>query len=230
MFLHGAGANLAMWGPVISHLDREFRCVAIDLPGHGALQEERFTLENAVARVGDVIAGLDERPVLVGLSLGGYVANATAAERPERVAGLVLSGATVEFQGATKWVNRFQGAVLPAFAPVLRRAATRALTKIGGADVAGEVDARGQSFRGAGQALYDLAGRDFHSLLERYEGPILILNGERDKHNIAATPAMLDGIEDVRVEILVDSGHSCAISQPKSFAEAVKSFIYTAGR
>lgn len=226
VFLHGAGANLAMWNQQVELLSDAFRCIAVDLPAHGARRAEPLTLEAAVQAVTETIhehAG--GRATLVGLSLGGYVAYATAAAHPQLVAGLVASGAGVEFQGMTARVNRLQGRLLPLVGPLLSRAATKALARIGSKEIARAVGERGHSFGGAGQTLRDLAGRDFHSQIVQYPGPVLMLMGERDRPNIEELPAMIEGVSDVEVRILEDSGHSCALSQPEAFAAAVRQFV-----
>jgi len=226
VFLHGASANLAMWNPQVERLSDTFRCVAIDLPGHGARKFERFTLESGIEATR---AAIEEhsggQATVAGLSLGAYVGIATAAAHPELVSGLVASGAGVEFQGMTARVNRVQGRLLPAFGPLLGRAATKALTRITTKETAQAIGARGHSFSGAGQALRDLAGRDFHSQLIQYSGPVLMLMGERDKPNLKELPRMIDGVADVAVQVLEDSGHSCALSQPDRFAASVRRFI-----
>lgn len=40
------------------------------------------------------------RALIVGLSLGGYVAMASAHDRPQEIAGLVLSGCCLDYRGA----------------------------------------------------------------------------------------------------------------------------------
>lgn len=227
VFLHGAGANLGMWHPQVERLSDTFRCIGVDLPGHGTDRAVRFSLEAAVERVRRVV---DEHAggaaTLVGLSLGAYVGIATAAAHPDRVPGLVSSGAGVEFQGLTAWVNRFQGRVLPLAGPLLNRKAAKSLAKIAPPGTAAALEARGSlSLKGAGQALRDLAGRDFRSLLVQYPGPVLALMGVRDKHNVAALPTMIEGMDNVEVEIIEDGGHSCSLSQPDAFSDAVRRFV-----
>ena len=227
VFLHGAGANLGMWHPQVERLSDTFRCIGVDLPGHGTDRAVRFSLDAAVERVRGVV---DEHAggaaTVVGLSLGAYVGIATAAAHPDRVSGLVSSGAGVEFQGLTAWVNRFQGLVLPLAGPLLNRMAAKSLARIAPPGTGEALDARGAlSLRGAGQALRDLAGRDFRSLLVQYEGPVLALMGVRDKHNVAALPTMIEGMDNVEVEIIEDGGHSCSLSQPDAFSDAIRRFV-----
>ena len=82
----------------------------------GVLAGEPFTLAGArdqVIRVIDEAAG--GRAVLAGLSLGGYVAMEVAAQAPERVRALILSGATAEPTGPRVWPYRGLAWVLGRF-------------------------------------------------------------------------------------------------------------------
>jgi len=227
VFVHGAGANLGMWHPQVERLYDDFRCIALDLPGHGLDRASRFTLEagvTAVRRTIDEHAG--GSATVVGLSLGAYVGIATAAAHPDRVAGLVSSGAGVEFQGMTAWVNRLQGRLMPLAGLFLNRMAAKSLARIAPPGTQEALEKRGNlSLKGAGQALRDLAGRDFRSLLEQYPGPVLALMGVRDKHNVAALPTMIEGMANVEVEIIQDGGHSCSLSQPDAFSDAIRRFV-----
>jgi pimeloyl-ACP methyl ester carboxylesterase len=85
---HGAGCDATVWDGVVPFL-RSFRVVALDLPGHGDSPLPRLSCAEATA---DLDAALDELgmgdPILVGHSLGGWVAVHDAARRP-RCRGLV---------------------------------------------------------------------------------------------------------------------------------------------
>lgn len=226
VFLHGAMANLAMWMPEIDLLEDRFRCIALDLPGHGELRDEKFSLEAGVEVVRQAI---EERAaghaVVVGISLGGYVGMATAAAYPDHVTGLVASGAAVAYTGMAGLINRLQGALLPLFGSVLHKQAEQSLRRIAPERTAQAVLERGHSFKGAGQAMRDLAGRDFHALIASYAGPVLMLMGERDTHNIDALPVMTAGLSDVETVIMEDAGHSCSLSQPGRFSSEVARFV-----
>lgn len=227
VFLHGAGANLGMWHPQVERLSGEFRCIAVDLPGHGQSTASRFTLETSVGEVGRVIDQLaNGSATLIGLSLGAYVGIAAAAAHPGEVSGLVSSGAGVEFQGLTARVNRFQGLVFPLAGPVVRPLARKSLARIAPPGTDDAMEARGgMSFRGVGDALRHLAGSDFRSLLAQYPGPVLALMGVRDKHNVKALPTMVEGMDNVEVQIIQDGGHSCSLSQPEAFSDAIRRFV-----
>jgi pimeloyl-ACP methyl ester carboxylesterase len=102
-FVHGTRLTRGQWSEQLRLLSPRYRCIAVDLPGHGALADRPFSREAAADLVADAIAAeaADGRALVVGLSLGGYVAIDTADRHPERVAGLVLAGCSAEPIGRT---------------------------------------------------------------------------------------------------------------------------------
>jgi pimeloyl-ACP methyl ester carboxylesterase len=115
VFLHCTAANRKLWLPQMERLADQFHVIAPDLPGHGALAEQPFRLDTACQYVGDVIDRIARRTALVvGLSLGGYVAMELARQTPGRVAGLVLSGCIADFSGITGTCVRRAGLLLKA--------------------------------------------------------------------------------------------------------------------
>lgn len=94
VFIHGIRLSGACWDQQRELLpSREI--AAPDLPGHGSRRDESFRMDAAVDVVERAIDDLGGRAILIGHSLGGYVATATAAHRPGAVAGLLLAGNSV---------------------------------------------------------------------------------------------------------------------------------------
>lgn len=93
VLLHGYLESGDVWQPLTELLCREFRVIAVDLPGHGksGVAGEEHTMEFLGGAVREVIAdaGLD-RVLLAGHSLGGYAALAFAELWPENLSGYVL--------------------------------------------------------------------------------------------------------------------------------------------
>jgi len=98
VFVHGTRLTRSQWSAQLRLLSPRYRCIAIDLPGHGVMADQPFTRDAAADAVASAIAAeaADGRAVVVGLSLGGYVAIDTAERHPDRVAGLVLAGCSAE--------------------------------------------------------------------------------------------------------------------------------------
>lgn len=102
IFVHGFLNDAAAWSGVITELSGDYRCVAVDLPGHGDSVATgpgsygRDHVLDDIRRVHDSIGG--EPAVFVGHSLGGYLSLALAIEDPDRVVGLGLVGAGPGFR------------------------------------------------------------------------------------------------------------------------------------
>ncbi|MGH2761097.1 MAG: alpha/beta fold hydrolase [Thermoleophilaceae bacterium] len=91
--LHGITSNALAWGPVAGELEGAVTLVAPDLRGRGRSHELPGPYGMAV-HAGDAVALLDhvgaQAAVIVGHSMGAFVAGVTAVRHPERVTRLVL--------------------------------------------------------------------------------------------------------------------------------------------
>jgi pimeloyl-ACP methyl ester carboxylesterase len=224
LFLHGAGASRLMWLPQHRLLADEFRTVSIDLPGHGVRRTEPFTIDRAAAVA---LEALDEHAggetLVVGLSGGGYVALGLVDRAPGQVKGLVLSGASASYRGFGGFSTRLYGSIVQVVAKRMEGKGEGSMRKLLPADLADDILAEPLSMRGAVDSLRRIPGRDYHAMASRYPGPILLLNGERDKVNRKEEGA-LAAASNARVEMVENAGHACSLTQPEAFSESVRAF------
>jgi len=91
-FVTGIANDLSMWDGQITALEHDFRILRYDLRGHGGSESSAGPYSIRLL-VGDLKALLDSQSVrkttLVGLGLGGAIAQAFAIEHPGRVEALV---------------------------------------------------------------------------------------------------------------------------------------------
>jgi pimeloyl-ACP methyl ester carboxylesterase len=98
VFIHGLGMSAASWDACMEALQDRYTVVAIDLLGHGdsPVPEDaaEYTRDRALDDIDEVLtqllADIDTPAVLVGHSLGGYLALAFAATRPDTARGVVV--------------------------------------------------------------------------------------------------------------------------------------------
>jgi pimeloyl-ACP methyl ester carboxylesterase len=98
IFIHSAAGSTSHWAAQLQHLRRTRRAIAIDLRGHGRSAmpaNPDFARDFAIASMAEDIGAVADtlqldRFVLVGHSMGGFVAIAYAGAHPDRVAGLFL--------------------------------------------------------------------------------------------------------------------------------------------
>jgi pimeloyl-ACP methyl ester carboxylesterase len=90
LLLHGLGDSLAGWAQVVGPLEREFQIHLIDLPGHGlSATPPDWRLQTLGSAVAQYARELRE-PVLVGHSLGGWLALRLALSGAVRPSGIAL--------------------------------------------------------------------------------------------------------------------------------------------
>ena len=91
--LHATGHGARDFDRLAQRLGSDFTFIALDWPGQGESPREAApaSAERYAALAGDVLEALDLRDViLLGNSIGGAAAILCAANRPDRVRGLVL--------------------------------------------------------------------------------------------------------------------------------------------
>lgn len=109
VFLHGYCEGRWVWQDCLPEPGERFTFLVYDLPGFG--EAEMLPEPVTIQSVADVVlenvrAVTDAAPVVIGHSLGGYVALALAAAGPGAVAGLGLIHSTTYADSAEKKMNR----------------------------------------------------------------------------------------------------------------------------
>lgn len=94
LLLHSFGHNKNLWFPQLTHfVERGFRVIAPDMPGHGesSFDPHNHTVDAIGRQYGEFLEHLGiDKAIIVGISIGGYIALRMCAHRPEQVAGLVM--------------------------------------------------------------------------------------------------------------------------------------------
>jgi len=97
IFVHGNSASSRAWGPILTGpFGQRFRCVALDLPGHGDSARAADPADYSLPGYAAVLAGFAQAmgaqdAVLVGWSLGGHIVLEAAPALPH-AAGYVIFG------------------------------------------------------------------------------------------------------------------------------------------
>jgi pimeloyl-ACP methyl ester carboxylesterase len=109
VLLHGFLENSSIWHDIAVYLAQSYRVVCIDLLGHGQTNNLGYvhSMDEQAEMVRAVLKHLRVRKViLVGHSMGGYVALAFAKLFPENVKGLCLLNSTFLPDNPTKIKDR----------------------------------------------------------------------------------------------------------------------------
>ena len=97
VFIHGAGASHDMWKPQVEHFANAHKVLTYDLRGHQQSEgsDDMYTCQLFADDLHNLLTYLEiERPVIIGLSLGGMVAQEYAVKY-HNLRGLVLCDTAV---------------------------------------------------------------------------------------------------------------------------------------
>ena len=109
VLLHGFYENKEMWNAFVPEFSKKHRVIAIDLLGHGQTECLGYvhSMEDQADMVHHVLHELKIRKaVLVGHSMGGYIALAFAELYPDAMKGLVLLNSTSRADSDERKANR----------------------------------------------------------------------------------------------------------------------------
>lgn len=93
VLLHGYLESSQVWKEFSDLLSDRYRVISVDLPGHGrsTIYGDIHTMEFMASGIRQLLTSLDiSNPVIVGHSLGGYVALAFVEQYPADVSGYCL--------------------------------------------------------------------------------------------------------------------------------------------
>ena len=108
VFLHGFNESSNIWDLIIPELSKHLQCICIDLPGFG---KSSLPANLSISYMADAVYRvLDElklvKPVILGHSMGGYVALELIHKHPDFLSGAGLIHSTTFADSEEKKVNR----------------------------------------------------------------------------------------------------------------------------
>ncbi len=184
VLVHGSRVSGVQWQAHRAWLEPEFEVTTPDLPGHGRRAGQHFTMDTAVAAIAaDVDAAAPGQPVvLVGHSLGGYVAMTHAARHHPRLAAVVTIGAAAIPRGVGAAAYRLLGlATEKAGRERITRFNDRMLTRMAAPEVFAAIHADGYWFDGVRPSWAAVMSGGRPELLAAVSCPVLVVRGQFDQ-------------------------------------------------
>ena len=97
VFANSLGTELRLWDALLPLLPADMRVVRYDKPGHGLSDlAGTTTVEDLADDAAALIETLGGQVVFVGLSIGGLIAQALAARRPDLLKAVVISNSAAK--------------------------------------------------------------------------------------------------------------------------------------
>jgi 3-oxoadipate enol-lactonase len=229
---HSLGVDWRMWEPVMERLSHGRRVFAYDFRGHGwaAGAPRPFSMDDLARDMGGVLDAFDvDRAHVVGLSMGGGIAQTFAARSPERVASLALLATTdqafdsFEARARSGETDGMEAQVVPT---LTRWFTAPALAVNGwGVQYARELIRRFDPADWAA-AWRAFKGVDVQGKLAHLDAPTLVLVGEED---YSTTPEIMSGVAEripgSTYQVLPGTPHMQTLEQPELVADALDHFL-----
>jgi 3-oxoadipate enol-lactonase len=236
VLLHCLGVDRHVWDWVTTSLTSRFQCLSYDFPGHGetSVASRAFTIEDLSDQLEELLhdAGLD-RVHLLGISLGGLVAQDFAARYAGHVGKLALIDTTPRYTDELRamWQARAATARTHGVA-----ALTPALLNIWFTPAAVQANSPQVSYvrhtleaaSGTGYAFAceALAAADLRELVPDIGAETLLVCGDQDIPSfLEATRWLADAIRGARVAWLSPARHASMLEQPDAFARLLTEFL-----
>jgi pimeloyl-ACP methyl ester carboxylesterase len=227
LMIHGIGAPLELWRPLESKLS-DFRTITVDPPGtgHSSTPRGRFGLARHAEVMDDLLThlGLDSANVL-GLSLGGMIAQELARRSPERVEKLVLASTSCGLKAS---LMAALGATPARFRPrpQVERAPTissdPSLLRLQW-EAMGEYTPSVRGYVGQLRAAVTWSSR---SWLGELEMPVLVIAGDDDPVVPLANGRIIaSSVRDGRLEVIPGGGHLCLFKEPVYTSQLIRDFL-----
>lgn len=226
VLLHGIGSDHRRWDPVVERLAGAFRCIAVDLPGHGASPDEGMSVMGAAAAVQDLIASLELDPVVVvGHSLGANVALMHAGLHAPRAAVSVdpvplhLPDLAASLAGiASGLTGRDFAKAFLAWEQV------KGMSRVPGSDV---ISPRQETVLSYWEVLLRPGGAGevqpaFEGVLRAIAVPVLVCLAEPPS---AADEAILAGMGTAEVQLFDGLGHFLHLEDPGRFCRVLRDWL-----
>lgn len=241
VFLHPVGLDLTWWGSQIEEFGSDHDVIALDMPGHGLSGKlsgpPTFDLMSEVVQA--VLENLDAGPVhLVGVSVGGMIAQKFALRRPELVQSLTLVATLCTFPDEARVAlrgrasaARMQGMIRIAelsnerwFPSSFRKRRPDIIDRATKCLLSQDAEFHA--------SMWDMiAGLDLASTISAIRCPTLVVAGTEDGNApVAAAKRISDLIAGASLEEMSGVGHFPPFESPAAFNALLRRFLANVGK
>lgn len=238
IFIHGFPYDHTMWKAQVDELSEKYFCVTYDIRGLGdsPAGDGQYTMESFVDDLESILQQLKlDKPVLCGLSMGGYISFRALERMEEKFSAIVLCDTRSEAdnnEGKLKRAAAIKRINTEGLAPFAKDFITNCFGddyKQNHKEDFEKLIAKSSSFNPVGVkgSLLAMLGRnDTTEYLNKINIPALVICGEND----ALTPPavmkpLAEKIIGAEFVIIKNSGHMSPIEKPKEVNEAIKNFL-----
>ena len=223
ILIHGLGYSKESMYPLVQHLQPNYRVISYDVRGHGQSDKpESFTLDDHADDLYALIRKYKlKKPIVIGFSMGSYIALKTAEKYPDTFDKIVLIG--TKGGGTTSSSQQYAsnaGSIMSrVFAPTTSQESIASYAKNSTSSV--------QLSDSQRNAIYkSLTNFDLLNDAGRVNTPVLLLTGEYDGLNPpAAAMSVADALPNAEFYVVPNAGHIAFFENPDFVYEHIDEFL-----
>jgi 3-oxoadipate enol-lactonase len=244
VLLHAFPLDSRMWEPQIEKLvDENIPFLTIDYPGFGrsSLLTKEPSMDDFADEVYQVIKRLNlQKVVVLGLSMGGYVALSLYRNHPDIFSGMILADtrATADSeegrQRRSKLIEEIRND--PSMKGLIQMHLEKfytAETRVSRPELLTLAESlmKEAAPRGVIHALQAMANRqDSTDLLGQIPFPVFVIAGEKDSlTSVEDAQAMKDQLQRGRLEIILNAAHLTNLEKPDEFNKSLVQYLSDLG-
>lgn len=225
LFLHGIRLGAAIWKEHARMLSDAFYVITPDLPGHGALADLPFEIPVCDALLAHIAQMMTAQPpLIVGYSLGGYLAMRYAADLPQCTSGLVLTGCSVDIVGSRALLYEAAVGAAAQFSPAFIQSTLALFFRLTlPRRVARTIIPFRFDHRVFAASRKIVCGVRYSEKLAAYRKPVLLVNGEWDVP-FRRDEALYAAACSAQSVVMANSDHVAPLRRPAEFCGYVRQF------
>ena len=238
VFVHGFPFDYRMWQAQVEELSREYFCVTYDIRGLGesTVEDGQFTMEMFVDDLEKIIDELKlNRPVLCGLSMGGYISLRAVERIQDKFSALILcdtKSSADDNEGKLKRAAAIKQINLGEFDSFIESFVLNCFgekfVKENNSEYRKVVErSKKNNPLGVKGCLLAMAGRtDTTGNIPKIKLPTLIICGSEDKLTPPSVmKPMAEQIPNSEFVLVNNAGHMTPIEYPQVICRAIKDFL-----
>ncbi|KIL43950.1 2-succinyl-6-hydroxy-2,4-cyclohexadiene-1-carboxylate synthase [Jeotgalibacillus soli] len=245
LLLHGFTGDMSTWKHTIRTLSSKWKCVAVDLPGHGGTimpdDRKRYSMKEVCRDLKEMLDALKiEKAHIAGYSMGGRTALSFAHYYPERVSTLILESGSpglaspkerqdrieadeklaqfIEAEGIKAFVDKWENISL---FKSQKNLSARIQSDIRTQRLKNHAAGLAESLRGMGTGSQS----SWWDHLSTMKIPMLLLTGEEDEKFCQIADQMLLKLPHAKKVVFSEAGHAIHVEQPEKFDTMLMEFL-----
>lgn len=238
IFVHGFPFDRNLWEEQVKALKNKYYCVAYDVRGLGGseVDDGQFTMEKFADDLAMIVSDLNlVKPVICGMSMGGYICLRAVEKYSEHIGGLILIDTkseadsdqiklkrseameNININGPAAFVENFIPPLFAGFTlkqnPSLPKKIIRRAKKASAAGIKGSLIAM-------------LSRTDTTGNLKKIKMPVLVICGEEDKLTTPEVMKSMAGkIKNHKFVLIKKAGHMAPVENPKEVNKVILTYL-----